>query len=252
LTSGVAVVVQTAIAVAAFAPDAGAQTPDKEGVSSDDARFDWIDGALARAERPSRRWFTAWTVTYAGLTVGQGGLALALHDPGWRADATIGAIKSSLGLAVILVLPHTVLHARAELRDADASTASREGSTMTARRLRRLRAEELLRASAAEDAFGTSWVPHVAAALTNLAGVYVLFHDYGQYTLGWASLITGTAVAELQIATRPTLALDAWRQYSGGAWVAPGAPSAQTESRPRGLSWSLAVVPAGFAAQAWF
>jgi hypothetical protein len=232
-----ALAVQAAVAVLVFTGGAAAQTQGDEGADSDDARFAWIDGALERAERPSRTWFTLWTVTYAGLAAGQGGFALAVHDTTWRADAVIGAIKSTLGFAAILVIPHTVLHARSELRAADASTPM-------ARHLRRLRAEELLSASAAEDAFGTSWVPHVAAALTNLAGVYILFHDYRADALAWISLLTGTAVAELQIATRPTLALRAWRDYPSHTRVEP--------ERPSSVSWSLRLFPGGLAVEASF
>jgi hypothetical protein len=223
-----------AIAIFVSTPDAAAQAAGREDTESDEARFAWIDDALERAEAPTRAWFTVWTLTFAGLAVGQGGFALAVHDPAWRADATIGAIKSTLGFAVILLAPHTVLHARSELRELDASTP-------TARYHRRRRAEELLAASAEQDAFGTSWVAHVAAALTNLAGAYILFHDYQAGALGWASLLTGTAVAELQIATRPTLALRAWRRYSAGAWNSSG------QDARGSLSWSLGVVPGGLA-----
>jgi hypothetical protein len=88
-----------------------------------------------------------------------------------------------------------------------------DASTAEARRKRRRRAEELLHASAKDESFGISWIPHVAAAATNLAGAYVLFHEHKRFVPGWFSLASGTFVAELQIVTQPTGSIGAWNWY---------------------------------------
>lgn len=121
-----------------------------------------------------------------------------------------------------------------------------ESGTPQARRLRRLRAEELLHTSAKEEGFGISWVPHVAAAAVNLAGAYILFHDYKRYVPGWLSLGSGTAVAELQIVTQPTAAIGAWNRYLRTYPVQAGT------GRGPAVAWTVAPTFGGFVVRASF
>jgi len=194
----------------------------------DDARYAWLVGELAQSERSDRTWWRAWTASYAALAVGQGTFALAVKDQGLRADATVGAVKTTLGLLALLLLPQTPRWAVASLREMDAATPQ-------ARRLRRLRAEELLQTSAKEETFGISWVPHVAAAATNLAGAFILFHEYKRFVPGWISLASGTLVAELQIVTQPTNSMGAQGRYARDF----ASPSTARTAHP-GLAWSVA------------
>jgi hypothetical protein len=174
--------------------------------AADDARYRWILAELERTEKSERTWWRVWTASYAALAAGQGTFALLIRDDGLRADATVGAVKSTLGFLATLLSPHAAVGAPAILSEMDASTAE-------ARRKRRRRAEELLHASAKDESFGISFLPHVAAAAANLAGAYVLFHDHKRYVPGWFSLASGTFVAELQIVTQPTGSIGAWNRY---------------------------------------
>jgi hypothetical protein len=213
----------TCAAVFLLSAEALAQTePD------DDARTTWLVGELSQSERSERTWWRAWAGSYAVLAVGQGAFALAVKDDGLRADATVGAVKTTLGLVAVLLLPQTSSWAVSSLREMDSATPQ-------ARRLRRLRAEELLQASADEETFGISWVPHVAAAATNLAGAYILFHEYKRFVPGWLSLASGTFVAELQIVTQPTSSIRARDRY--GRAFRP-ARAGRVTSPP--LAWSVA------------
>jgi hypothetical protein len=216
--------------------DAAAQAePD-----DDDARYSWLLAELAQSEGAHRTWWRAWTASYAVLALGQGTFALAIQDEGLRADATVGAVKTALGLVSLLLLPQTPRWAVSSLREMDSGTPK-------ARRLRRLRAEELLQASASEERFGISWVPHVAAAATNLAGAYILFHEYKRYVPGWLSLGSGTFVAELQILTQPTNAIGAHNRY-----VRAFRPDAGARVASPALAWSVAPTFGGFVVRASF
>jgi hypothetical protein len=123
-----------------------------------------------------------------------------------------------------------------------------DSRTPEARRTRRVRAEELLQQSAKEENFDTSWVPHVAAAATNLAGAYVLFHEYKRYVPGWLSLASGTFVAEAQILTQPTAAIGAWNRYLGA--FRPSGREVAARRFP--VVWSVAPAFGGFVVRASF
>jgi hypothetical protein len=220
------------VGAAVFLQSAGADAQSEP--DEDEARYIWLSRELAQSERLDRTWWRAWTATYAVLAVGQGTFALASKDEGLRVDATVGAVKTTLGLVALLVSPQTPRWAVSSLREMDAGTPQ-------ARRLRRLRAEELLQAGASEESFGISWVPHVAAAVVNLAGAYILFHEYKRYVPGWVSLASGTAVAELQIVTLPTNAMGAQSRYAHAFQPAAGGRMAS----PR-LAWSVAPALGGF------
>jgi hypothetical protein len=209
----------------------GARYADASG-ADDDARYEWLLIQLSRGQAPTRNWWTIWVATYGALAAGQGAAAWLVEDEGLRVDAAVGAIESALGLVAVLLAPRTAAWAAPSLRAMDAGTPE-------AKRKRRMRAEELLRESASEQTFATSWLPHVAAAATNLAGSFVLIHYYDRQLSGWLNLAGGTAIAELQIWTHPTGSIDAWNCYKDAS---KGAAATTPISR----AWSVMPAPGGF------
>jgi hypothetical protein len=212
-----------ALALARAASAQGAAPP-----ADADARYAFILDSFER-ERPSMElWWSGFTIGYVGLAGGQAGAALFWPDDGMRKDAAVGAVESSLGIVGMLITPRTAIDAPYELGAMDASSpAARE------RRLRR--AEHLLEKSAHEEALGQSWVPHLAAAVVNLTGTGVLWIGYHRYTGGWLNLLGGTAISQVQILTRPTASIEAWRRYRAGD-LAP---------EHAGVRWSIAPTVGG-------
>lgn len=217
-----------ALPILLFARAASAQ--DRPPPPDEAARYAFLVASLEH-ERPAMQlWWTGWTLGYAGLAAGQAGAALFWPDDGTRIDATVGAVESTLGVVGMLITPRTPIDAPDELRAMDASTPQAR-----ARRLRR--AEHLLAKSAEDEALGQSWLPHLEAALVNYAGTSVLWFGYHRYAGGWLNLIGGTAVSELQILTRPTASIDAWRRYRAGLTTPPS----------DGIAWSIAPTIGGAA-----
>lgn len=181
-------------------------------------RYRFILAELEQGEGNAALWWNGWTFGFAAATVGQTVLALAVDDRGWRIDNAVGAATSGLGAIGTALEPRTPITAAADLRAMDASTPAAR-----ARRLRQ--AETLLRAAAQEELDGRSWFPHVAGAVTTLAASAVLWYGYDRYSSGWLNLLGGTLVTELQIASRPTAAVRAYRAYyqrhAGAAALVP-------------------------------
>lgn len=202
---------------AAFAQARGAEATER-------ARYEFLLTSLERERPKVKLWWTGWTLGYAGLTAGQGAAALFFPERGARIDAAVGAAESALGVIGMLITPHTVTGAPDELRAMD-------GSTPGARAARLRRAEALLEQSAGDEEDARSWAPHVEAALVNYAGSATLWFGYQRYAGGWLNLLAGTAIAELQIITRPTGASESWRRYRAGMLTAP-APTASWTVTP--------------------
>ncbi|GEM_PF-1114315 len=200
-----------------------------------DERYDFILGELERGEGNAGLWWNGWALGFALATVGQGAVAVAASDRGWRIDNAVGAASSGLGLIGTLIEPRTPITAAADLRAMDSTTPR-------ARALRLRRAEQLLRSAAQEEVDGRSWFPHVAGAATTLAASAVLWYGYDRFASGWLNLVGGTLVCELQIASRPTAAARSYRayfdRYAGRPPVAAIAPQ-RLWVRPQGLGLGL-------------
>jgi len=204
---------------------ARAELPDAEVA----ARLAFIEARLDAGTAAATRWSYGWLATYGVFTLGQYGLALAVKDPGLRADMAVGAVSSSLGVAPLLLLPFTPRFAAAELR------ALPEG-TPDERRRKLARAERLLRKSAESEAAGRSWLAHVVGGGVAVAWGAVLAIAYHRVRSGVINGIAGVGICELQIFTQPTAAIADWDAYSRGALRA---------ARPRGPSFGVAPAPGG-------
>jgi len=156
---------------------------------------------LARDTAATRLWYFGWTGTYALVAGANVALTFAASDPGLRAVGRVGAIKAGLGLLATAVLVPPALGPLPCEPDTAESAVARAACEA--------RIETRLAASADFERFGRSIWPHVATATVNVAGgLYLWLHDD---RLGSAliSAVTGIAVSELQIVTRPTIARDA-------------------------------------------
>ena len=157
----------------------------------------------------------------AGLVVGQGAVVVVSDNPGLRADAMVGAVKSALGLGAVLLTPFRPGSAASELARLPARTPAERRAKLAA-------AERWLKDAADDEALVTGWTARVAASVVNLAGTYYLWIEEERFGSGWLALGTGMAVSEVQIRTAPTGALDATRR-----------PQRAAERTP----WTLAVSP---------
>lgn len=213
LRSSLAAAVAAIAIVLASAP-ARADATDGESAPTDDAatiaRIADVQSALDEQAPRARLWWDGFLVGYAGAALAQGGLAFAVHDEGMRVDLAIGAAKSALGAGALLVMPRTPRWAASALRDADASTPA-------ARRAKLALAEKLLDEAAETERLGHAWLAHAGAIGVNAAGAAVGWFGYDRRATAIGGLAIGVAVAEIQIATMPTAAVDARDRLRQGA-----------------------------------
>jgi hypothetical protein len=156
---------------------------------------------LAEDERARHRWWTAWFVAYAALTVGQAGVAIGTTDPGLRADMAVGAAFSAIGNLGLALFPGGYSMPIETLAVYPEHNAAERRAKLTV-------AERLLDKSAREEAIGRAWYTHVLGSAVAAASGVVLAVGYDRVASGAINVVAGIAVAELQIWTQPTVARD--------------------------------------------
>ena len=197
-------------------------------------RIALLQERLDRGTPAANRWWYGWYGAYGALAIGQAAVAIAVDDPGTRADMAVGAVTSAVGLLPLGLFPFEPRHAAADLRGAPARTAAE-------RRAKLALGERLLSASADIESFGQSWIAHALGASVSLASGLVLALAYDRVTSGIVNGVGGIAVGELQIFTQPTGAIDDWRSYRRA--IGRPAPDAQLEP----VRWRIAPYPGGIA-----
>ncbi|HEY4118325.1 MAG TPA: hypothetical protein VGM56_10730 [Byssovorax sp.] len=198
-----------ALAAAASSATACAQGSADAASASDaevTARLAFLDLRLDRATAAADRWWYGWLTTHQILTVGQAAFVLATRDKGLREDFAVGAFAASIGVLGVGAAPFPARTAAAELRATSQATPE-------ARRAKLARAERLLERSAKAERFGRSWIAHAAAVVVSTATGLVLALGYHRVTSGAVQIGAGVALAEVQIATQPTAAIDDLRDY---------------------------------------
>jgi hypothetical protein len=177
-----------------------------------------------------------WTWGLAWIAAGTASLATVAPTDGQRELAITSSVTGVLGLSATLVQPNTMAGIRGRLDQIDAtSTLGRDE--------RRRRAEYALYATAAEEAYWHSWVPHLLGVLVNGGAAAVLIVGFHQTDFGVLQLGLGTFVAECQIWSRPLLASRAWKAYVDA--VDAGRPAEVPPDAIDLFSVSLAPTPGG-------
>lgn len=198
----VAVVIATLTLGGSARAQSSAPTPPADDSS---ARVAFLREALARDESPSRTWFIAWTTTYAAVTAAEATLSVTVSDPGLREDSGVGAVKSAIGFAALLVIPPPSLRRPGFLAPDATPEERRAWSDLEA---------EHLRDAANMERLGRSWLAHAGVIAVNLAGGAYLWLKDNRVASGILSAVSGTAVGEIQIFTQPTHAIcdeQTWR-----------------------------------------
>ncbi|MDC3955306.1 hypothetical protein [Polyangium jinanense] len=227
-----------ASALSLAASSARAEPPLRAAPPSDEEvtrRIAFLQTRLDRGTPAANRWWYGWYTGWSALTVGQGVIAVAVTDPGLRADAAVGAVGSSLGLIPLGLAPFPARHAAADLRAMPESTPEE-------RRKKLARGERLLRESAESEVLRRKWFNHVLCGTVSTGVGLVLALGYGRPVTGALSATIGIALSEAQIFTMPTAAIDDWKEYqSGGGTGSVGQPR-----RPApGVSWFVAPLAGG-------
>jgi len=196
---------------------AGCPLPEEASPSladvPDAARLAFLRDALRGEVWNVKLWTGLWGGGYLLLTAGQ--IALANVFPVDEApDWWLGAGASTVGMIGVLALPVGVMeHGLVLEEQSRALDPGGDPCALVAR------GERWLALDAGDEAFGTSWLLHVANVVVNAALALAIGFGYGHWISAGINAGAGLAVGEAMILTQPTALVDAWERYrtAGGA-----------------------------------
>lgn len=189
--------------VAAHAVSAGGDVCDELTDARAHARALALEAEIDPGVPAAARWWWGWLLTYTGLTIVQGLVALAVETPEVRWPAVIGAASSLLGIGGVLISPVRTHRLSARLREF--------GPLVGRARLRAVE-RELAAAAAGEDD-ARNLLSHALGWGAALGGGLVLWLGFDQLVQGVLNVVESIAVSEFQIALAPTAAREAWRAH---------------------------------------
>lgn len=175
-------------------------------------RIAHIQQKLDAGSSAASLWWWGWLGGYAGAAGGQLVLYSALDNSTedskqLRENMLVGSVSCLLGVAGQFIDPMVPMYAGNDLRSLPEGNEAERRSKLT-------RAEALLEASAKRERDGRSWLPHTLAFIVNLGSGLTIWQGFHQpLTNGVLNLVFGTLVAEIQIFSQPTQAIDDWADY---------------------------------------
>ncbi len=233
---GVCVLVIAAVASQPARADSSEPTPAAATLTDYEveARRAFIEERLAAGTFGSNAWWYAWlslTGAYWALNVG---LAATTDDPDRRVRTVASAIKTTLTVSTIALLPNPA-------RTAEDKLAAMDDSTPAARAARLAEGERLLRYSAERARKKVGWLSHTINVVVNTLTGAILIYGFDQELVPVAlSAGLGIAAMEVSYFTYPQRPRDDVAEYEK-RFPPPGASARPEEP----VSWSLAASPGG-------
>lgn len=192
-----------------WAPSSYGQTPAKSLHDISDSelnqRLKFIETHLAGLNPNASYWQYGWTGFYAAAAVGQAVLAIDEDDNDDQTNYIVGAVKSTGGLAQMLIKPLPAMKSLDSFQSMPSQTR--------AERLLKLEQGEALmyeNADRARQRYG--WKRHVIGIAANLLGGAVIA-AYGDSSDAVTSTVVGIAVSEASIWTEPARAVTDLEDY---------------------------------------
>jgi hypothetical protein len=174
------------------------------------SRLTFIQTALDEGVVNANRWYYSWMIIHGTSTFYSLGATLTMDDPDdrdLRYDSAVSMILSSYAVADLLLTPIPARTSAGILRKLPA--------TNSIERTRKLHvAENYLEHCARVERGWRSWEPHVFLACINAAGGMIIAFGDDRKKDGLVSFIVGMLVAEFQIFTAPSRAIDDWEEYN--------------------------------------
>jgi hypothetical protein len=181
------------------------------GLAEQDAevRLEFIRAEIGRESARAQRWTTAWQLSFGLVTGAQLALIPFFDDEDMRIELAVGAGKSAIGLAGLLVMPLVVNRAPRALE-------GWSGSETLGRCALLAQAEGLLLDAAESEAAGRSWLMHGANVLLNVGAGVALGWGLDRWQTAAINASAGLAVGALMILTQPDALEDVLARYRGG------------------------------------
>jgi len=187
---------------------------EKAGLSDEQVkeRLSFIENALHSAQPRARTWWYGWIAGYSTGAIAQAGLSAANwnkkdSDRDFAEDMLVGSVTCALGVGGLLINPFAPAYGAKRLR------LMLEG-TPEERRVKLLKAEELLRECARREKEGQGWLTHLLNIGVNIAGGLVTVFAFDRpWSDGLLTFVTNEAVSLLNIYTQPRRAVRDLNNY---------------------------------------
>ncbi len=198
-------------------------------------RLQYIQSSLDGGEEAADLWWYGWGIGYGALTAEQFVAHSRADTEKERQDTLVGYVTSSFGVIGQLAAPVEAGRLAAQLR-------AMPGETPEERKVKLAAAENALRRSAAQEAFGRSWKMHAISGAVNLGiGLFLSLRYDRPGRDGLTTFAIGQLVSEVQIFTQPMNAVRDLREYERrsdfGRATAAGADHS---------TWYVSATPGGF------
>jgi hypothetical protein len=210
-------------------------------------RLSYLENALRSGRPAARAWWYGWISAYGAGTVVQWSLAGAhwndtkpvddspgarrVRDRGFAEDMLVGGATTALGLGSLVFDPFVPAYGSNALKRLPETTPEE-------RRVKLLRAEEILRRCAAREKKGRGLTIHLLNLGVNAAaGIVTAAAFHRPWTDGLMTFAAGEAISLLTIFTQPRRAIRDLREYEA---LVQGGNGALANARPgRDLYFSL-------------
>jgi hypothetical protein len=175
-------------------------------------RLSFIETALRSARPHAQTWWYGWIAGYSAGAIVQAGLSAANWNKKdsnreFAEDMLVGSVTCALGVGGLLIKPFAPAYGAKRLR------LMPEG-TPEERRVKLLKAEELLRECAQREREGQGWLTHLLNIGVNIAGGLVTVFAFDRpWSDGFITFVTNEAVSLLNIYTQPRRAVRDLNKY---------------------------------------
>lgn len=191
-------------------------------------RLAFITQRLNAGRTGARTWQYGWGGFFATTAAAQGYLAIQSNDSDNRANYTVGALKSTAGLAMLLLRPLPAIKGAEPIASMPAGTPQQKAARLQS-------AENLLRTNARRAEERTSWPRHLIAIAFNLfSGTAIA--ALGDVKDAAVSNLTGITISQAHIWSQPSRAIEDLDDYEREF---PAAPANEE------VSWQLTSIPGG-------
>ena len=180
------------------------------GEQDAELRLQFIRQSLRDAVRLERRFAASWSITYVGLAGASWVLVPLSKDPRQNIDAAWNSAKALAASVIVLIEPLQVARDQRRLERLLDGTQPADPCTQLAQ------AEYLLAHAASSEARSTSVLTHLGSLALNIGLGLALGYGLDRPASAAMGIALGTAISEVMMATRPTLAVHRLASYRAG------------------------------------
>lgn len=176
------------------------------------ARAAYLRDSMAETARMERRFVLGWSLAYVGMASGTWLLVPFSSNPGQRVASAWNSATSLAGGLQLLVKPLRILRSQRRLEALLSQPLPHEQECS-----RLAEAERLFAAAAKSELGAKAPLSHILSFFTNIGLGLILGYGLKQPSSAAFNIPLGVIIAELQIATRPSIAARRLEGYLAGS-----------------------------------